>query len=281
MLAQGWLERTLPGQSNGYRRLVIRVYAEALPCILGPALGHFVKGLYYAASGRREEKLEQFLAGSVVWGECVRRFTRTRLLYFGDRDCPPAGHVILLNHVNELDFAFDSLVFKKPYLANEAIKQTLVAYWWMRGMGSQVFDHRHARTIPASVRGVLAGLEHRSYVVYPEGGNSYGEAIRPLRKGMLKLAFEHRIPVFVALKSGMASFQVRQRDNVLGYLGLGRVQPADFSNWAAFRDHLQALMASEKPRLDERVRAAAAAASAAPETGSLPPGVGVETVQDL
>lgn len=255
-MIQRFLERAIPNQSAAYRGLVVRTYAEVVPVILGPAIHHLARGLYYAATGRREKKVEQFLDGSVRWGERVRRFTRTRVLQFGALDCPPSGHLILVNHVNELDFAFDCLMLRKPYLANETIKRTLFAYWWMRAMGSVVFDQRQSRTIAKSVRALMAGLPRLSYIVYPEGGNSYAEEIRPLHKGMLKLAFEHRIPLFVVLKSGMAAFQEQQRDNVLGYLPLGTIQPEDFPDWRAFRDHIQALMKSEKPALDARVRAA-------------------------
>jgi 1-acyl-sn-glycerol-3-phosphate acyltransferase len=261
----GWLERVMPGQSAEYRRLIVRVYAAVVPCVLGPAVHHFARGLYHLARGNREKKIEEFLDGSVIWGEHVRRVTRTTLLRLNALECPPKGHLILVNHVNELDFAFDCLVLRKPYLANAVIKQTFFAYWWMRAMGSEVFDHRSPRTISKSVHGLIAGLEHRSYVVYPEGSNSYTEEIGALRKGMLKLAYEHRIPAYVVLKSGMAAFQQRQTGNVLGYYALGVVDPAAFPDWTSFRDRIHELMADEKPRLDERVRAASAAAA---ETGT-------------
>ncbi|HYM61802.1 MAG TPA: 1-acyl-sn-glycerol-3-phosphate acyltransferase, partial [Thermoanaerobaculia bacterium] len=241
---------------------VVRIYADVLFAMFGPGMPYLIKGLGCTLIGRHEQRIKVFLEGSVIWGDRVRRLTGTRIVRFGQIDCPESGHLILLNHVNEMDFAFDSLVVHKAYLANEAIKRTLFAYWWMRGMGSQVFDHRQARSIPASVRGLVAGLARHSYIVYPEGGNSYGEQIRPLRKGMLKVAFDNRIPVYVVLKSGMAAFQERQRDNVIGYTGLGTVQPADFPTWTAFRDHIHALMSSEKPLLDERVRMESQAATA-------------------
>lgn len=249
-----WLDEAIPGQPQ-YQRLILRAYAEVLPCILGPAIHLLVKGLYYGATGQRDKKTAQFLDGSVLWGERVRSFTRTRLIRFGPIDCPPAGHLILVNHINELDVAFDCLVLRKPYLANQTIKQTLFAYWWMRAMGSEVFDQRKKRTIARSVRALLAGLAHQSYIVYPEGGNSYGEEIRPLRKGMIQLAFEHRIPVFVVLKSGLAAFQSQTRGNIVGYAAAGTVEPAQFADWRAFQTHIHALMCAEKLRLDELVRA--------------------------
>jgi 1-acyl-sn-glycerol-3-phosphate acyltransferase len=271
----GWLERTIPGQSDAYRRLVLRIYAIVVPYVLGPGLKHLVKGLFYAALRRRDEKVEAFLDGSVVWGEQVQRITRTTLLRLNTISCPPKGHLILVNHVNELDFAFDCLVLRKPYLANQTIKKTYFAYWWMRAMGSQVFDPRSPRTISKSARAVIAGLEHRSFIVYPEGSNSYTEEIGALRKGMLKLAFEHRIPVYVVLKSGMTSFQQQQRGNVLGYYALGTVDPASFPTWMSFREHIHSLMKVEKAHLDERVCAAAVAAAAAREKNiELPASIG-------
>ncbi|MEO8382154.1 MAG: 1-acyl-sn-glycerol-3-phosphate acyltransferase [Acidobacteriota bacterium] len=249
----GFLERAIPNQSDAYRRLVVRAYAEIGALVLGPALPYLLRAVFAQVRGRREERIERCLEGAVYWGNRVRRFTRTRVVQLGAVECPAAGHLILINHVNELDFAFDGLVLRKPYLANQTIKRTLFAYWWMLGMGSAVFDQGHSRTIARSVRALLAGLPKRSYVVYPEGGNSYGEEIRPLRKGMLKLAFENRIPVFVVLKSGLASFQERQRDNVIGYLPLGTLQPADFPDWQAFREAIHTRMAVEKPGLDAKV----------------------------
>lgn len=252
-----WLERTIPNQSGAYRRLVVRVYAGVVPCIFSRGLHHFSRGLWYAAIRRGREKREAFLDGSVVWGEYVRRITGTTVLRFGAIDCPPTGHLILVNHVNELDFAFDCLVLRKPYLANEAIKQTFFAYWWMRAMGSKVFDRRTPRTISRSARELMAALGEQSFVVYPEGSNSYGEEIGGLRKGMLKLAYQHRIPAYVVLKSGMASFQQQASGNVIGYRAAGVVDPAAFPDWTSFRDHIHELMKSEKLRLDARVRAEA------------------------
>lgn len=253
-----WLERAIPGQPDSYRRLVVRIYAEVIWCIIGPAVHHLVRGLFFGLIGRREKKIEAFLDGSVIWGRRVVRLTRTRLERFGVIDAPRAGHMIFVNHVNELDFSFDCLVLRSPYLANEVIKHTIFAYWWMKSMGSQVFDRRRPRTIAKSVRALMAGLERHSYIVYPEGSNGYTEEIRPLRKGMIELAFEHRIPVYVVLKSGIAAFREQPFDNVVGYTALGTVRPEDFTDWRAFRDHVHALMAAEKPRLDARVEHARA-----------------------
>jgi 1-acyl-sn-glycerol-3-phosphate acyltransferase len=256
-----WLDRVMPAQTPAYRWTIVRAYAAVVPCVLGPAVHHFARGLYHAARGNREEKIQAFLDGSVIWGEHVRRVTRTTLLRLNAIECPPKGHLIFVNHVNELDFAFDCLVLRKPYLANEVIKGTFFAYWWMRAMGSEVFDRRSPRSISKSVRALIAGLERRSYIVYPEGSNSYTEEIGTLRKGMLKVAFEHRIPAYVVLKSGMAAFQRQQTGNVLGYYALGTIDPGDFPDWMSYRERVHELMASEKPRLDERVRAASVAAA--------------------
>lgn len=254
-MIQRLLESAIPNQTAAYQRLVVRAYAEVAPLILGPGLPHLVRGLFAAVTGRRERRIEHFLEGAGVWGRRVMRFTRTRVVQLEAVACPPSGHLVLVNHVNELDFAFDSLVLRKPYLANHTIKQTLFAYWWMRGMGSQVFDKSQVRTISRSVRALMAALPRQSYIVYPEGGLSYHEPIRPLRKGMVKLAFEQGIPVFVVLKSGMASFQEQQRDNVVAYLPLGTIQPRDFPDWQAFREHIHLRMVAEKPGLDARVLA--------------------------
>jgi hypothetical protein len=67
------------------------------------------------------------------------------------------------------------------------------------------------------------------------------------------------------LKSGMAAFQQQQTGTVLGYYALGTVDPAEFPDWTSFRQHIHALMSAEKPRLDERVHAASAAAAPATE----------------
>jgi 1-acyl-sn-glycerol-3-phosphate acyltransferase len=161
--------------------------------------------------------------------------------------------MIFLNHVNELDFPFDCCVINKPYLANQAIKASVFAYWWMKAMGSQVFDTSHQKTIAQSVYNLVAGLKNYSYIVYPEGHNSYSEEINPLKKGMIKVAFENKIPIYVVVKSGVQALQTKPKGNKIGYRYCGTFDPKNYSSWEELRDTIFETMVKEKKILDSEI----------------------------
>lgn len=240
----------LNGLSKDYRVLILKIYLVVVKLVLTVAFPHFLRGLYYILRGNKEEQYREFTRGSLIWGNEVVKMTGTRVLRFNDIVVPQSGHMIFLNHVNEIDFPFDCLVVSKPFLANQAIKSSVFAYWWMSAMGSQVFDTSHQRTISSSVRNLVAGLASRSFIVYPEGGNSYSEEIRPLKKGMIKVAYEEKVPIFLVLKSGQSQFQAKQKDNTIVYKSCGTINPSQFSSWEEFRDAIHKLMISEKKELD-------------------------------
>jgi 1-acyl-sn-glycerol-3-phosphate acyltransferase len=189
-----------------------------------------------------------------MWGEEVVKITGTSLYISNEIKTPERGHMVLINHVNELDFPFDSLVIKLPYLANQQIKSAYLAYWWMKAMGSQVFDSSKSITIATSVRNLINGLKWASFIVYPEGHNSYSEDIKPLKKGMIKLAHERNIPVFVVLKAGLTRFETLKSGNVVGFKSAGVVYPSNFTDWEEFRDYIFDLMVKTKSELDQEIK---------------------------
>jgi 1-acyl-sn-glycerol-3-phosphate acyltransferase len=210
-------------------------------------------GIYYFLTKNRLKQYREFTKGSVVWGQAVVRLTKSKVHFTNPIEVPESGHMILLNHINELDFPFDCIAVSKPFLANQAIKSSIFAYWWMSAMGSQVFDTSHQRTIATSVRNLMNGLKEKSYIVYPEGSNSYSEEIKPLKKGMIKLAYEEKVPVFILVKSGIRKFQDVQENLTIGYKSAGVLDPTFYNSWEEFRDAIYNKMVETKKSLDEEL----------------------------
>ncbi|TGM86889.1 lysophospholipid acyltransferase family protein [Leptospira licerasiae] len=248
-----FMESRLGRFSPKYRKLVLRTYVVTLRLVLTVAFPSMIAGIFYAAIGRRERQYAAFLRGAKTWGPVVIRMTKTDLTIKNEMQIPEKGHMIFLNHVNEIDFPYDCLVVNKPYLANQVIKKTLVAYWWMKAMGSQVFETSKAATIAVSVRNLIKGLSTTSYIVYPEGHNSYSEIIQPMQKGMIKLAFENKIPVVLVLKSGITTYQTEPMFAKVGYKFIGRYEPWTHASWESFRDFLYETMSREKIALDSEI----------------------------
>lgn len=246
-----YLSDDLNGLSGRYKRLVIKIYLLVLGLILTVALPHFLKGIFFFLIKNKEKQNSEFIKGSIIWGHAVVRLTNSKLVYTNSIEIPDSGHMILLNHINEIDFPFDCIAVSKPFLANQAIKSSVFAYWWMSAMGSQVFDTSHQRTIATSVRNLMEGLKEKSYIVYPEGSNSYSEEIKPLKKGMIKLAFDQKVPVLILVKSGIRKFQEVQENLIIGYKSAGILHPEGYSNWEGFRDAIHSKMVETKKSLDE------------------------------
>ncbi|EKO34690.1 lysophospholipid acyltransferase family protein [Leptospira santarosai] len=246
-----FMESRLGRFPKSYRKIVLKTYIIPLFLVFSFAFPNFVSGLFFALVGDQKRKNASFLKGSAVWGNAIRLMTKTRLFRIGEFQIPAQGHMIFLNHVNELDFPYDCLVINKPYLANQVIKKTLIAYWWMKAMGSQVFESTKAATIAVSVRNLLKGLNMTSFIVYPEGHNSYREEIQPLQKGMIKLAWENKIPIVIVLKSGLTGYQTLKKGFVVAYKQIGTYDPTKYPSWEEFKDFIYETMDREKRSLDE------------------------------
>lgn len=243
--------KTWESQSFKYKSFIANVYLRTLPLMFTSAFPKLVNGVYHTARGDNEKRIQAFLDGSKIWGESVRSMTRSKLHAFNTIDVPTKGHLVFSNHVNEMDFPFDCYFIGRPFLANQVIKKTLFAYWWMKAMGSEVFDNRNTMSISLSVRNLIRGIKDNSYIVYPEGRNTYTEKINPLKKGMLKLAFDYKLPIAIVLKSGISSFQNHLKDNRIGYKFYGIVQPTEFDKWESLRDHVHTIMLNGKSELDQ------------------------------
>ncbi|MDX1957162.1 MAG: 1-acyl-sn-glycerol-3-phosphate acyltransferase [Leptospiraceae bacterium] len=248
-----YLMSHLEGQSNEYKKLVVSTYLIVLRAVFSGGFPYLVKGTFSALIGNIKNRNDSFTKGSEVWGNKILKFTKTTLYKSNELSIPNTGHMIFVNHVNEIDFPFDCIMINKPFLANQQIKSTYVAYWWMSAMGSQVFDTSKQRTIATSVRNLVAGLKETSFIVYPEGHNTYSEEIKPLKKGMIKVAFENKIPIVVVLKSGVQRLQFKQSGNTIGYRYAGRIEPEKFSTFDEMKEAIQKLMISEKAILDKEV----------------------------
>jgi len=249
-----YLQRNVPVENEGYKALLVKTYLIVIGLIFTGGFPFLVRGLWYGLIGNQRKKNQEFTQGSKVWGNKIIKYTKSKIYYSNKIEIPQTGHMIFLNHVNELDFPFDCCVVNKPFLANQTIKASIFAYWWMKAMGSQVFDTSHQRTIAISVRNLVAGLKNYSYIVYPEGHNSYSEEIKPLKKGMIKVAFENKIPVYIVLKSGIQSLQYKQEGNTIGYRSAGILMPEHFKTWEEFRDAIFEVMVREKKILDLEIQ---------------------------
>ncbi len=248
-----YLKQDLSVKNKEYKKLVMQTYTIVLRLIFTGGFPFLVKGIFYAILGRKSEQHKAFTHGSKVWGNKVIEYTETKIVYSNQISIPETGHMIFINHVNELDFPFDCCVINKPYLANQVIKASIFAYWWMKAMGSQVFDTSHQRTIATSVHNLVKGLKDYSYIVYPEGHNSYSEEIKPLKKGMIKVAFDNKIPIYVIVKSGVQSLQIKPKGNTIGYRACGLFHPENYSSWEELRNAIYDSMISEKKILDKEI----------------------------
>ncbi|MCB1325517.1 MAG: 1-acyl-sn-glycerol-3-phosphate acyltransferase [Spirochaetales bacterium] len=242
------------GGGEEYRKLVVKSYATVPALVMTKAFKYARQGTVERARGHYEESLRYFLEGSAVWGDRVRGLANASVVRVNDFEPEPMGSLVFINHVCELDFPFDSLVLKLPYLANQEIKNSVFAYWWMRAMGSEVFDRRDSRTIATSVRNLVARLNDTSFIVYPEGGLSYSEELKPLKKGMVRIAHENRIPIHVIIKSGLTALLEGHPAPVIAYSSAGVVDPGDFADWKALREELTARFREGKAKLDSTLQ---------------------------
>ena len=211
------------GGGEEYRKLVVKSYATVPALVMTKAFKYARQGTVERARGRYEESLRYFLEGSAVWGDRVRNLANARVVRVNDFEPEPMGSLVFINHVCELDFPFDSLVLKLPYLANQEIKNSVFAYWWMRAMGSEVFDRRDSRTIATSVRNLVARLNDTS---------GAGAAARSQQGALLE---GHPAPV-------------------IAYSSAGIVDPGDFPDWKALREELTMRFYEGKVRLDKRLQ---------------------------
>ncbi|MEM7184009.1 MAG: 1-acyl-sn-glycerol-3-phosphate acyltransferase [Spirochaetota bacterium] len=248
-------DKTMPDKTDSFKKLVVQTFLRVPRTIFfSRAIMNLIRGNFYALRKKTAQKEHEFQQGSALWGKAILKKTKTDMRVVNDIQAPGSGHFIFLNHVNEMDFAFDCLLLQKPFLANQVIKQTYVAYWWMRAMGSEVFDRSNKRTIAKSVKSLLKGLKKNSYIVYPEGSNTYSEEIIPLKKGMINLSYKLKIPIVLILKSGITKFQEKPQNNTIAYKSCGIIKPDSFASWEEFRDHLYQVMVEEKKKLDEEIK---------------------------
>ena len=246
-------EKVLPGQTREYQLLVLNCYARIIPLIFFKAQRHLWKGTYFHSKGDSEKGAREFLVGSKIWSESVIKKTKSTIKLWNEISPPQKHHFLFVNHTNEMDFPFDCYVIGKPYLANQTIKKTFFAYHWMKAMGSEVFDSSKQMSIAMSVKNIIRGLGTTSYIVYPEGRNTYTEEFQQIKKGMVKLAFENKIPIWMCVRSGAASFQKKQSGNTIHYKALGTANPTDFNSTEELLEHLQKTMSAGKAELNAKL----------------------------
>lgn len=237
--------------SPEYKRFLLFSFMMIPFLMITFGLPYLLKGLYYFAIGDKLKRRKAFLSGTKFWTDYITRKTNAKIVFSNDVQIPEKGAMVFLNHINEFDFAFDSHVIGKPYLANQSIKYAVFAYWWALAMGCLVFDTSKARSIVYSIRKLLKGLENNCFIVYPEGHNSYEENIKPLMKGMIKIAYDNRIPIVLLVKAGVSKLQSNLKDLVVGYRMIGIIEPSNFQSWDELQKFIYESMLKEKTVLDE------------------------------
>lgn len=165
-------------------------------------------------------------------------------------DGTPRGCVVLCNHVNWSDFVLDiAFVPDGVYVSRNVLKLvffpgSLIRSWLF---GDMIYFSRGKKDAKQPLYDAVAAKceEGRSVIVYAEGTrNNTGEKM-PLRVGLIKLAYDRKIPLYVSMVSNKYGIVDEKRLRVtLGERVQNKmsnlVRPEDFPDLAAFLAAAQA-----------------------------------------
>ena len=235
-----------------YRKLIFLVYSQALICACFNSFFCLIRGLFFIIIRNKSKSQKAFMEGSNIWSKKIMRLLNIEIIYLNKFNIPKNNHFIFINHVNEVDIPLDSLVVKQVFLANQTVKKMIIAYWWTKAMGSEIFDPSKPSTIIRSIRSILKSLKSRCYVVYPEGHNGYKESLQPLMRGIIKIAYDKKIPIYLLLKTGMTQFQKHDHDGKfqIFYKFIDIIEPKDYKTAKEFHQFVESTMNEEKIKLD-------------------------------
>ena len=238
-----------------YRKLVFRTYLQVLVSVFFDSFFCCLKGLFFLLMKKEYKSQLSFIQGSFIWGKKIIRLLNIEVVKLNHFFIPSSKHFIFINHVNEIDIPLDNFVINKPFLANQTIKKMILAYWWAKAMGSEIFDPKKVSTILKSIKRLMEQLHNHSYIVYPEGHNGYKEELQPLMKGIMKIAYDKKIPIYLLLKSGMTQFQKKEHQGTfkIVYKFICIIKPEDYKNSKVFQQFIISKMNSEKSKLDEEL----------------------------
>lgn len=177
-------------------------------------------------------------------------FVRSLLHFLGPviAEVSPApsesGCMVLANHVNWSDFVIDiCLIPRGVYVSRNILKFLFFPGSIIRGImfGDVVYFKRGWHTSKTRLYADVAAKisEGRSVIVYPEGTRNPKAHKLPLKLGLVKLAYERHIPIYVSMTSNKADICDENRKLVvLGVVIRNRksnlVVPTDYDSFDAF-----------------------------------------------
>lgn len=188
------------------------------------------------------------------WKESHRAFVESLLEYLDPEILevakgPEEGCMVLANHVNWSDFVIDiCLVPRGVYVSRNVLKFLFFPGSLCRDYlyGDVVFFKRGWKDSKAQLYADVEGKvkEGRSVIVYPEGTRNPKAEKLPLKLGLIKLAYEKNIPVYVSMTSGKPDILDEHRKLVtLGQKIRNRktdiLHPRDYDNFDSFVKAIQ------------------------------------------
>ena len=132
-----------------------------------------------------------------AWGKALCAILRIHVTLEGR---PPRGRFLVAsNHVSYLDILVLASLYPSAFVAKLEIGAWPVFGWIARTAGTLFVDRKHPRDV------VRAGREMRSHLeagipltVFPEGGSSSGETVRPFLPSLLEPAADAGVPCYAA-----------------------------------------------------------------------------------
>ena len=117
-------------------------------------------------------------------------------------DCqgePPAGGLIVSNHVSYLDILVFSAVTPCAFVAKKEVK-SWPAVGWIATLGGAIYIDRARRDDTHSIQPQMAASLAAGVrlVLFPEGTSSDGRQVLPFRSSLFQSAVENRAPITAA-----------------------------------------------------------------------------------
>lgn len=166
-----------------------------------------------------------------------------------ERGTPPSddGCIVLCNHVNWADFCLDIIFIKRGvFVSRNALYAVFWPASWLRDwMFADMIFFKRSKTVNQDAKKELydrvaekckAG---RSVIVYAEGTRNNTGTKKPLKVGLIKLAYERQIPLYVSMVANKGAIVDEKRLSVTFGAEVrncmsGLVKPGDFGDFPAF-----------------------------------------------
>ena len=149
------------------------------------------------------------------WGRLVLGAGRVRVEVEHRAPLPDGPVVFVSNHVNLLDVPATTAVLPRPFLfvARRELRTWPMVGWVLEKTACLFIARDNPRQSVADLRAAAERIRGgESVLLYPEGGRSYGHALKPFMRGPFVLAIEAGVPLVPITMVGHAGlFSIRQR----------------------------------------------------------------------